>query len=99
MKEAKENMKLVHCYFQGWWGEVVRERGRMTKAAAVRDWKLVLRTWLTWVKFVRESKEKMEREEVSRWLQREEVRLSGKCGDRYASLSLALVAIQDNGGC
>ena len=71
VKEAKENVKLVHHCFQGWWGEVVRERGRMTKAAAVRDWKLVLRVWLAWVKFVRERREKKEREEVSRWLQRE----------------------------
>lgn len=71
VKETKENVKLVHCCFQGWWGEVVRERGRLAKATAVRDWKLALRVWQAWVSFVRERRQKKEREEVSRWLQRE----------------------------
>lgn len=71
LKETKENVKLLHQCFQSWWGEVMRGRGKLAKATAVRDWRLVLSVWKAWARFVKECREKKAREEIARWLQRE----------------------------
>lgn len=71
IKETKENVKLQHQCFQSWWGQVMKGRGKLAKAMAVRDWKLVLRVWKAWMRFVQERKERKTRDQLARWLQRE----------------------------
>ena len=56
---------------QSWWSEVTRGRGKLAKAMAVRDWRLLLGAWKAWVRFVREQRQRKAKEELSRWLQRE----------------------------
>ena len=51
--------------------QVMKGRGKLAKAVAVRDWRLVLRVWKAWRRFVRERKEKRARDQLARWLQRE----------------------------
>ena len=49
----------------------MKGRGKLAKAVAVRDWRLALRVWKAWTRFVRERRERKAREELSRWLLRE----------------------------
>ena len=49
----------------------MRVRGKVAKAMAVRDWRLLLRVWKAWVRFVKEQRQRKAKEELSRWLQRE----------------------------
>ena len=49
----------------------MKGRGKLAKAVAVRDWRLVLRVWKAWRKFVQERKERRARDQLARWLQRE----------------------------
>ena len=51
--------------------QVMKGRGKLAKAVAVRDWRLVLRVWKAWRKFVHERKERRARDQLARWLQRE----------------------------
>ena len=49
----------------------MKGRGKLAKAIAIRDWKLVLRVWKAWKRFVVERKERRARDQLARWLQRE----------------------------
>ena len=49
----------------------MKGRGKLAKAVAIRDWRLVLRVWKAWRRFVQERKERRARDQLARWLQRE----------------------------
>ena len=51
--------------------QVMKGRGKLAKAVAVRDWRLVLRVWKAWRRFIQERKERRARDQLARWLQRE----------------------------
>ena len=51
--------------------QVMKGRGKLAKAVAVRDWKLVLRVWKAWRRFVQDRRERRARDQLARWLQRE----------------------------
>ena len=51
--------------------QVMKGQGKLAKAIAIRDWKLVLRVWKAWRRFVVERKERRARDQLARWLQRE----------------------------
>ncbi len=69
--ESKSNLKLLHICFSHWYQLVVTERGRMAKAAAVREWRLAVRVWGAWRRWVGMCKQKREKEKTARELQRQ----------------------------
>ena len=63
--------QLLHRCFSSWYTAVVEQRAQLGKAAAVCDWKLLLRIWRAWRTFVGQRKARKEREAIARELQRE----------------------------
>ena len=63
--------QLLHCCFSSWYTAVVERRAKLGKAAAVCDWKLLLRAWRAWRGFVGRRRERREREAITREMQRE----------------------------
>ena len=52
---------------------MVEIRARLGKAAAIGDWKLLLRVWQAWRAFVSGRRVRRERDQVARELQREKM--------------------------
>ena len=70
MLEVKSDIKLLHHSFSAWYESVVVRRAKVGKAVAVRDWRLVMRVWGGWRRFVTERRERRERERAAREMQR-----------------------------
>lgn len=49
----------------------MKGRGKLVKAMAIRDWRLELKVWKAWRRFIQERKERRARDQLARWLQRE----------------------------
>ena len=63
--------QLLHSCFSSWYLAVVERRAKLSKAAAVCNWKLLLRAWRAWRVFVGQRRERREREAITREMQRE----------------------------
>ena len=66
-------VQLLHSCFSRWYTLVVEIRARLGKAAAIGDWKLLLRVWQAWRAFVSGRRVRRERDQVARELQREKM--------------------------
>ena len=66
-------IQLLHSCFSRWYTLVVEIRARLGKAAAIGDWKLLLRVWQAWRVFVSGRRVRRERDRVARELQREKM--------------------------
>lgn len=68
--ETKENIKLLHRSFSGWYEAVVVRRAKLGKVVAVREWRMMVRAWGGWRRFVKERRVRRERDEATREMQR-----------------------------
>ena len=68
--EAKNNVKLLHNCFSRWYQMVVVERGKVVKAAAVCEWRLLAKVWGAWLGWVGTCQRRRERDQTTRELQR-----------------------------
>lgn len=68
--ETKENIKLLHHSFSAWYETVVLRRAKLGKVVAVREWRVMVRAWTGWRRFVKERRERRERETATREMQR-----------------------------
>ena len=66
-------VQFLHSCFSHWYTLVVEIRARLGKAAAIGDWKLLLRVWQAWRAFVSGRRVRRERDQVARELQREKM--------------------------
>ena len=66
-------VQLLHSCFSRWYTLVVEIQARLGKAAAIGDWKLLLRVWQAWRAFVSGRRVRRERDRVARELQREKM--------------------------
>ena len=69
-KEAKEGIVLLHRCFSAWYETVVQRRAKLGKAVAVREWRLMVRAWGGWKRFVMHCRARKERDRVTREMQR-----------------------------
>ena len=69
--EVKNNLKLLHSCFSRWCQVVIEGRGKMAKAAAVREWRLCARVWAAWRRWVEGCRRRRERDQAARQLQRQ----------------------------
>ncbi len=68
--EAKEGIKLMHRCFSVWYETVVEQRAKLGKAVAVREWKVMVRVWGGWRRYVMLSRASRERDRATREMQR-----------------------------
>ena len=71
IKEAKEDLRLVHQCFTRWWEVAVEQRAKIRKAGTLWNWRLKIRVWHAWRRFVSLRRERRERDQLARQLQRE----------------------------
>lgn len=68
--DTKENIKLLHRCFSTWYESIVEQGAKLGKAVVVREWKLMMRVWGGWRRFVSERKARRERDMATREMQR-----------------------------
>lgn len=69
--EMKNNFKLLHTCFNRWFQVVLERRGKVVKAVAMSEWKLVVRVWSVWRGWVAHCRARREREQTARQMQRQ----------------------------
>ncbi len=69
--ESKNSLKLLHTCFSRWYQQVVTERGRMAKAAAVREWRQLVGVWSAWRKWVSTCRHRREKKKMAGELQQQ----------------------------
>ena len=70
VKDAKEGIVLLHRSFSVWYETVVQRRAKLGKAVAVREWRLMVRAWGGWKRFIMHCRARRERDSVTREMQR-----------------------------
>ncbi len=69
-RETKEDLRLIHRCFFVWYDVIVRQRAKLNKAVVVREWKLMVKMWGGWKKFVFQRRVRRERDMATREMQR-----------------------------
>lgn len=69
--EAKDNVRLLHQCFTRWWEVTIEQRTKMRKAVTVWNWSLMARVWQAWRRYISGRRERRERDQLARQLQRE----------------------------
>ena len=69
--EIKNKFKVLHTCFSRWFRVVIEGRGKLVKAVAMSEWKLVVRVWSAWRGWVAHCRARREREQTARQMQRQ----------------------------
>lgn len=69
-RDLKERMRLLRGFFSAWYEEVISSWGKVRKAGAVRDWKLLGRAWGAWHRWAVHRRNRREAAAATREMQR-----------------------------